>query len=155
MIICQNNVDLLQPPNDLQDNVDWTRASQLYSNLSEIPSFISSHRQSGVHRLVNCNANPRHLQGKKLYVYNIMSQHLHSDSSRPIRMIVSGTAGTGKSYLINCLKILLKDELRVCAPTGVASYNIQGYTLHNLFSLPTKGDLKSLKDKDYMIFNIH
>ena len=60
-------------------------------------------------------------------------------------MIVSGTAGTGKSYLINCLKILLKDKLRVCAPAGVASYNIQGYTLHNLFSLPTKGEFKQLE----------
>ena len=145
MIICQNNADLLQPPTDLHDNVDWTRASQLYSNLAEIPSFISSHRQSGVYQVVNCNANPSQLQGKQLHVYNIMSQHLHSDNSHPVRMIVSGTAGTGKSYLINCLKILLKDKLRVCAPTGVASYNIQGYTLHNLFSLPTKGEFKQLE----------
>ena len=145
MIICQNSVDLLQPPTDIQDHVDWTRPSQLYSNLAEIPSFVSSHRQSGAHQPVNSNANPRQLQGKQLHVYNIMSQHVHSDSSRPIRMIVSGTAGTGKSYLINCLKILLKEKLRVCAPTGVASYNIQGYTLHNLFSLPTKGDFKDLE----------
>ena len=139
MIICQNNVDLIQPPTDLQDNVDWTRASQLYNNLAEIPSFISSQRQSGVHQPVISNANPRQLQGKQLHVYNIMSQHLHSDSSCPIRMIVSGTAGTGKSYLINCLKILLKEKLCVCAPTGVASYNIQGYTMHNPFSLSTIG----------------
>ena len=53
-------------------------------------------------------------------------------------MIVSGTAGTGKSFIINCLKLLLGDKLRVCAPTGVASYHIAGSTLHSLLSLPTK-----------------
>ena len=53
-------------------------------------------------------------------------------------MIVSDTAGTGKSFIINCLKLLLGDKLRVCAPTGVASYHIAGSTLHSLLSLPTK-----------------
>lgn len=60
-------------------------------------------------------------------------------------MIVSGTAGTGKSYIINCLKLLLQVKLRVAAPTGVAAYNIEGYTLHSLFNLPTKGDFKQLQ----------
>ena len=36
------------------------------------------------------------------------------------------------------------DKLRVCAPTGVASYNIAGSILHSLLSLPTKGDFKDL-----------
>lgn len=55
------------------------------------------------------------------------------------------TAGTGKSYLVNCLKLLLQHNPHVCAPTGVAAYNIDGTTLHSLFSLPTKGDFRQLK----------
>ena len=47
-------------------------------------------------------------------------------------MVVSGTAGTGKSYLIQCLKFLLKKQLLVAAPTGVAAFNVDGYTLHSL-----------------------
>ena len=60
-------------------------------------------------------------------------------------MIVSGTAGTGKSYINNCLKLLLQSKLRVAAPTVVAAYNIEGYTLHSLFNLPTKSTFRELQ----------
>ena len=58
---------------------------------------------------------------------------------------MSGTAGTGKSFLINCLRLLLSDKLRVAAPTGVAAFNVDGGTLHSLLSLPTKGEFKELE----------
>ena len=35
--------------------------------------------------------------------------------------------------------------MHVAAPTGVAAFNIEGHTLHSLFSLPTKGDFKDLE----------
>lgn len=35
----------------------------------------------------------------------------------------------------------------MCAPTGVASYNIEGSTLHSLFNFPTKGDFKQLEGR--------
>lgn len=62
-------------------------------------------------------------------------------------MITSGTAstGTGKSFLINCLKGLLQTIVRIAAPTGVAAFNVQGYTLHSLLHLPTKGEFKNLE----------
>ena len=59
-------------------------------------------------------------------------------------MLVSGTAGTGKSYIIHCLRLLLQDQLSVAAPTGVAAL-FDGYTLHSLFSLPTKTDFKDFE----------
>ena len=52
-------------------------------------------------------------------------------------MIVSGTAGTGKSYLIHCLRLLLQQQVRVATPTGVADFSVDGHTLHSLLSLPT------------------
>ena len=60
-------------------------------------------------------------------------------------MIVSGTAGTGKSYLIHCLRLLIQHQLCVAAPTGVAAFNVNGHTLHSLLSLPTRGDFKDLE----------
>ncbi len=49
--------------------------------------------------------------------------------------------------MIQCLKLLLGDSLRVTAPTGVAAFNVNGYTLHSLLSLPIKGDFKDLEGK--------
>ena len=64
---------------------------------------------------------------------------------QPLCMIVSGTVGIGKSFLIGCLKELLQDMVRLLAPTGVAAFNIHGCTLHSFLRLPTKGELKKLE----------
>ena len=58
---------------------------------------------------------------------------------------MSGTAGTGKSYLIHCLRGLLQDQVRVVAPTGVAAFNVEGVTLHSFLHLPVRGDFKNLQ----------
>ena len=89
-----------------------------------------------------CSANPANLQGKQQQVYTIVQQHQSANSPPPLRMIVSGTAGTGKSYLIHCLRLLLQRQLLVAAPTGVAAFNIDGQTLH---SLPTRAEFKDLE----------
>ena len=60
-------------------------------------------------------------------------------------MIISGTAGTGKSFLINCLTDLLRPCVKVAAPTGVAAFNIHGSTLHTLLHLPTRGEFRELE----------
>lgn len=143
MYICQHSHDL-QPATDPSENVDWTSASRLYTNLHEMPSFISTHRRLILHTNNTHNVNPNLLQGKQLFVYNTVKQHLESNNPTPLYMIVSGTAGTGKSYIINCLKLLLQSKLRVTAPTGVAAFNIEDYTLHSLFNLPTKGEFREL-----------
>ena len=65
----------------------------------------------------------------------------------PFFRFVSGTAGTGKSFLINLLadKLTLKYGSRttsdihptvlLAAPTGLAALNINGNTLHSLFRI--------------------
>ena len=73
-----------------------------------------------------------------------MKDHFESDNPPPLRMIVTGTAGTGKSYLIQCIRLLLGDKLTVAAPTVVASFIIEGTTLHTLLQLPTRGEGRCL-----------
>ncbi len=62
-------------------------------------------------------------------MYNLVKD-LEGNDTTPLRMIVAGTAGTGKSYLIHCLRLL---QQKVC---------VDGHTLH---SLPTKGEFKDLQ----------
>ena len=58
-------------------------------------------------------------------------------------MVVSGTAGTGKLYLIHCLRLLFHDTVHVVAPTDVAAFNADGHTLQNL---PTTETSKTSKE---------
>ena len=54
-------------------------------------------------------------------------------------VFITGGAGVGKSYLINHFVDLNKDKnILLCAPTGVASINIGGSTLHRVFKIPVK-----------------
>ena len=139
MLICQNSANL-QPYITSHQDVNWTQDAEAYPSLEEMPAFISHHKQLSPQRVFNTTANPQNLQGKQLHAYTIVCQHTKANSPPPLRMIISGTAGTGKSYLIKCLRLLLNDQMCVAAPTGVAAFNIEGHTLHSLFSLPTKGE---------------
>ncbi|KAK2703244.1 hypothetical protein QYM36_018261 [Artemia franciscana] len=65
------------------------------------------------------------------------------NKTAPIRMIVSGFGGTGKSVVIKVTRNILchhfsKDKcpVIVMAPTGLAAYSIKGETIHRCFSLP-------------------
>ena len=116
----------------------------MYPNLHEAPSFISQQQQTTDNPTFTTTARPELLRGKQLHVYRTVCEHFHSANNSPLRMIISGTAGTGKSYLIH-LRLLLEKHLCVAAPTGVAAFNIAGQILHSLLSLPTKTDFKDLE----------
>ena len=69
---------------------------------------------------------------------DIILQHSKQQGTKePLRMIIQGTAGTGKSYLINTIKKALYSQavaghnpLLLLAPIGVASFNIHATTIH-------------------------
>ena len=143
MLLCQHNSDL--HPSIQSQDFAWTAAAQQYPNIEEVPTFITRHRQAAAARVFTTSANPQNLQGTQFEVYLAVKSHFDSNDSTALHIIVSGTAGTGKSYLINCLRLLLGDQLTVAAPTGVAAFIIDGKTLHTLLSLPTRGDFKELE----------
>ena len=141
MLLCSHQQKL--EGNDIHSSqeVDWTAAGRQYSNLNEMPSFIAQQRQQDSHSSAHkVEVDPSKLQGKQLEAYNIVKCHYfsHQQQRTSLKMIVSGTAGTGKSYLIWCLQKLLGDHVRVTAPTGVAAYNVHGHTLHSLLSIPVR-----------------
>ena len=144
MLICHRNTEFTANPG-CDDDHDWSASSAAYPNLEELPIFITRECQSAQEHPFTTTADPSCLQGKQLTTYIIVKAHLEDNNTTPLRMIVSGTAGTGKSYLIHCLRLLLQAKVRVVAPTGVAAFNIDGHTLHSLLCLPTKGDFKDLE----------
>ena len=63
----------------------------------------------------------------------------------PLTKFVSGVGGTGKSFLTEAVKVLVRrvwtdDEVTVVvvAPTSLAAFNVHvdGLTIHRLFQLP-------------------
>jgi hypothetical protein len=59
-----------------------------------------------------------------------------------LRHYISGTGGTGKSFLIACIRLWVKQKLgkdvAVSAPTCVAAFNINGLTIYRLLQLPVE-----------------
>ena len=70
--------------------------------------------------------------------YNIVESHYNdlSPNKDPLALTIIGEGGTGKSYLINAIRNLLREKCAVTATTGKAAFNINGVTVHSLLKLP-------------------
>ena len=145
MLLCSNVQQSAEEQEETQQSTDWTAAAQLYPNIQEAPRFVTHAKENAQLQVATSTADPERLQGKQRLVYDAVCSHMQAEHPEPLRMVVSGTAGTGKSFLIHCLKALLLDRLRVMAPTGVAAFNVRGFTLHSLLHLPTRGEFRSLE----------
>jgi GTPase SAR1 family protein len=68
----------------------------------------------------------------------------------PLRLTVTGVAGSGKSTFIHTLVTAIRrlfqneDSVAVCGPTGSAAFSAGGSTCHHLFSLPMDAELGEL-----------
>ena len=145
MLICERTSEL-QPTVSTQEEYDWLVPARSYPNIEETASFISQQQQQATPTPFTTTAIPENLQGRQHDVYDTVKQHYEGDDPEPLHIIINGTAGTGKSYLINCLRlVLLGDSVKVAAPTGVASFIIEGRTLHSLLHLPVRGDFKEME----------
>jgi ATP-dependent DNA helicase PIF1 len=73
--------------------------------------------------------------------YTLVHKHtFKSKQSQQLLMVVLGTAGTGKSFLINAIRQLFGEHdcsynLKITAPTRIAAANIQGSTIYSLIPL--------------------
>ena len=91
MLICQNNAEFGQATGE----EDWSLAARAYPELREMPSYIAQQRQEFVAQsALTTPAHASHLQGKQLQAYTAVRDH---PNRPPLRMVVSGTAGTGNS----------------------------------------------------------
>lgn len=86
------------------------------------------------------NEEQRSIVALVLYtLYNFIES---TEDYHPL-LVVSGTGGTGKSYVIKCLQQLVRQvfganyAIQVITPTGNSAYLVQGSTAHSFLSLPT------------------
>ena len=122
---------------------DWQTDRQNYTaqQIGEMQSWIKSNKESYNEKNAPSNLPSIDLQtlnDMQHKAYNLVKSHYENvdDNKEQLLLIVLGVAGTGKNYLINAIKQLLHEKCAVCAPTGKASFNIKGVTLHSLLRLP-------------------
>ena len=73
-------------------------------------------------------------------------------------VFITGSAGTGKTYLLNQYTFYLKSRKiipTIVAPTGIAASHLQGQTIHSFFSLGIRSEIddyyiESLLEKKYL-----
>ncbi len=133
------------------DKVDWTAAAKQYDNVGEMRSFVAQLRQcADMLSAISIKVDSSKLQGKQLEAFDVVNKHFSChNQQQPLKMIVSGTAGTGKSYLIGCLHELLGEKLCIMAPTGAAAYDVHGHTLHSLLKIPVRDDFRDLEGQSF------
>lgn len=83
---------------------------------------------------------PTKLNERQRIAYGIMhpQQDIDADVHEPLRMM-HGTAGTGKSWLLNALSHLLVGRLGRSALSGMAAFLTGGSTLHSLLKFSNRG----------------
>ena len=131
--------------NDGQSSFDnWQQDRTRYTEqqIGEMPTWIKNHKEQA--NYVNAQSHETILvnsfsEMQKL-AYEIIKRHFensrNSAEKDPLCLIVTGGAGTGKSYLINGVRNLLQDKCAVTATTAKASYNVKGVTIHSSLKLP-------------------
>ena len=148
MLLCRINQQFQDAGNQMSDNeaVDWFEEVRAVPTdlLKESPGWIYSQKkeaeelghqfQEDEQQLV---IDPETLNEKQRLAYEIITSEIR-DNPEPVHMIVCGTAGTGKTYLISAVKQVLGTQCVVTATTGIAAFSIKGETLHSAAQLPIR-----------------
>ena len=125
---------------------DWNTAFVDEDTSNHVIHFISEMWKL---KKISTNQHPKSysidsLGDKKIFIYNVILEHYRTGVD-PLRMIIQGTAGTGKSYLIGAIKNTLanlshpgKSPLLLLAPTRVEAFNISATTVHSALHIPIK-----------------
>ncbi len=144
---------------DMDRNHNWTiNAQQNYSNddIANVSDFVRQASINGQNVAIDDQVDHQKLNKKQRIVFNRIESHYNSiltgNPVEALRIIIMGTAGTGKSYLIRAIRNRLnimaagngsESPVQVVAPTGVAAFNINGTTIHSTLSIPI------LNNKDF------
>ena len=85
------------------------------------------------------DVKPELLNTKQRFAYEIVKTHFESQSDKQLLMLISGVAGTGKSFFINSIRPLLlkyKQPFKVVSYTGASAWLAGGATFHSTLHMP-------------------
>ncbi|KJZ67980.1 hypothetical protein HIM_12631 [Hirsutella minnesotensis 3608] len=153
--LTQEDLDLLGR-RDIDVNYDWTRHVGTYPELRDSywKDLIASHPMANDVEVLGPHWRNT-LNPQQRLVYDTFMGHFQAQNPTQILLHVDGGGGTGKSFLIKVLSshlqaAALPNLSPICrvAPTGVASNQIQGSTIHSLLRLPVGGTFTDLPPAD-------
>ncbi|MDD9816931.1 MAG: hypothetical protein OXU61_02150 [Gammaproteobacteria bacterium] len=151
MYLCQLNPTFTsneQQLDSVSDSVDWElAAAQMEPTvLLSFPNWIYSNRAQTTtdFQLPTRQVDISSLNTAQRKAYDIVADHHTAQSASPLKMMVLGTAGTGKSFLISCQAQLLQDRCLLTGTTGNAGFNIDGITIHSALQLPIQQSAKKV-----------
>ena len=113
------------------------RSNYTPQEIGDMPHWINTQKKV-FSKKVDSHANMIDLnslnQAQKM-AYDIAEQHVLFGKEQ-VFMIITGLVGSGKSYLIDAIRFLLKDTCKVCA---FSVLRLLMTILHSLLQLPIKG----------------
>ena len=154
---CSSNIG----SHDIDQNYEWINdPKQRYSdmNLKDIDTFVNRNSRPN-EKKEDLIIDYQTLNDIQKIIFKRIESHyqevLAGHQAKPLRLIVMGTAGIGKIYLIKAIQSRLQEmkEARsklpiiVLALTGIAAFNIDGITVHSGLSIPIINDSKRMDIK--------
>ena len=110
--------------------------------IGNMPSWINSKKNVYVNNYISASPDEREyieqLNSQQRKAFDLVVNHAHSNSDQ-LLLLITGKAGTGKSFLIDRLRYALGKTCCISALFGIAAFNISGKTLHYLLKMPIKG----------------
>lgn len=122
---------------------DWSQTSVQYPKdfgtkwWSKLESAASDDHNLKIPDVDFTKMNKDQLLAFKIVMKTLSNFANKTEDNKPLRMIVSGTAGLEKSFLIKCLVKAIRSvfnnnkSLQILCPTGNSANLISGVTLHS------------------------
>ncbi len=135
--INEEDIDVNHVQRDLPWD-EWEQEHVTEMHRLRAPNYIEEYIRSRTLKTPLEDIDITNLNSEQRLAYDIVVKHYHGSSSDALRMIIHGTAGTGKTHIIKALKYEMRDSIFLTATTGKAAAIINGTTTYHTLALPVE-----------------
>ena len=125
-----STLNVLDAENDVSDDADECHFHEIISCEMSRSQFENS-----LKKLTSCQ--------RKAFLH--IKDHFMNRGTKPLRIVITGGAGVGKSFVLKIICSFLQlfcavctgtNPVKCCAPTGPAARNINGQTIYSALKIP-------------------